>query len=128
VLVGCTPSQRIARIAEKYNLKQYEEIIFRDTIIVEEKIYLFDTKIDSVGNFHQQYNDSEVFGYIHDSIVHIELITKADTVYIEKAVEIETIKVEKIEKTKIPLWFLLFFGCTVICFWLFWIYRDKKGE
>lgn len=128
VMSACTPSARIARIAKKYNLKQYEEIVFRDTLYIEENTYIFDTQIDTAGAFHQQHIDSEVFGYVRDSIVHIEFITKADTVYISKPIEIETIKVETVQKSKIPLWFLIFFAGTVIVMWLFYVFRDKQSS
>jgi hypothetical protein len=126
VLLSCTPSQRIVRIAEKYNLKQYETVVFRDTVYFPADTFYFQSKIDSTGYFYQLSDIASVTGQIKDSVLSICVITKADTVYIEKPIQIETIKVEKVKK--VPLWFLLLFAGTVVCFWLFWVYRDKVNQ
>jgi hypothetical protein len=128
IVFGCTPSKRIARIAEKYNLKQYEDVIFRDTLYIEEKTYIFETKIDSFGYFYQNTTEAKIDGYIKDSIIQIKIATKLDTIYIEKPVKIETIKVNTVEKSKIPLWFLMFFAFTVILMWIFYVFRDKQNS
>ena len=95
---ACNPQKRIARIAEKYNLKQWETVVYKDTIFIEQKTYTFDTQIDTAGNFHKKTDKYEVKGSIKDSTVYVLFTTKPDTIYIEKPINIETIKVEKIEK------------------------------
>ena len=115
LLMGCSPQKRIARIAEKYNLKQWETVLFTDTVYIEAKTYIFETQIDSFGYFQQSINGNELVGRVKDSIVYVKLTTKADTIYIEKPVNIETIKVEKIEKKNhfLPLCIALVLACIL---------------
>lgn len=123
LFLGCSPQKRIARIAGKYNLKQYETVIFRDTVVIEPRTYMFQTSIDSVGDFHQELNGTQLYGNVTKDIVTLKVVTDFDTIYIEKPVEIETIKVQTVTKSGgflerfqhfIFLLFLLGFGGLII--------------
>ena len=95
---GCSPQKRIARIAEKYNLKTLETIAFKDTIYIEKKEYTFLTQIDTSGNFYQENKGNEMAGTVKGDTIYVKFTTKPDTIYIEKPITIETLKVEKVEK------------------------------
>jgi hypothetical protein len=125
-LCACTPSQRIARIAEKYNLKKYENVIFRDTIYVPSDTIIFETKMESTGAFYQFRDHNEVSGYVKDSIVHLKFITRADTIYIEKNIPVETIKVETVEKQKGRGFLLFLIGLSFGIAFLFYMKHEKK--
>jgi hypothetical protein len=122
---GCSPQKRIARIAEKYNLKQYETVVFRDTVILEPRTYIFKTGIDSMGDFTQETNGAKLYGNITDTVVTLKVVTDFDTIYIEKPVEFETIKVQTVEKGRgffdklTDLFFILFIcGCVGFIFYI----------
>ncbi len=131
---GCSPQKRIARIAEKYNLIQYDKVIFRDTLIIPSKTIMFQTVIDSLGNFYQKVNNNEIFGNIHDSVITVRVIPDADTIIIEKPIDVHTIKVNKVEKVKpypiIDKMLFFLFGlcclCVVIIILYFVFKREKK--
>ena len=114
LLVGCSPQKRISRIAEKYNLKQFETVMFKDTVYIESKIYTFQTQIDSSGYFNQNIKGNEMSGLIKDSILYVKFTTNPDTVYIDKPIDIQTIKIEKVAQKNnwIPICVLILFGCV----------------
>ena len=128
LLCGCSPQKRIARIAEKYNLKKTETVMFRDTIIVEPRTYIFQTEIDSTGHFEQEHNGVHLFGSVKGDSVKLRVITDFDTIYIEKPVEVEKISIQTVEKKKVDImqWvsLILFFG--VAGFVLFKVWRKKE--
>ncbi len=134
-LCGCSPQQRIARIAEKYNLTQPETVILRDTVIIEPRTYVFQTPIDSTGYFQDERNGIQLYGNIMDTIVTLKVITDFDTLYIEKPVEIETIKVQTVEKGRVGFFdkierflfvlFLFGFG-SVLVYWFFFRRKNEK--
>lgn len=129
---GCSPQKRIARIAEKYNLKQWETVMFTDTIYMPEKIYTFETLIDTAGRFYQEINGNTVIGQINSDTVYMKFTTKADTIYIEKPINIQTIKVEKpVKKNRFMtvLFLVLFTGvCGFYIKTKIQKYKLKKSE
>jgi hypothetical protein len=127
---GCSPQKRIARIAEKYNLKTLETIVYKDTIYIPERVYVFDTQIDTAGSFYYKTDTITVQGKIKKDSVYIKFTTKADTVYIEKSINIETIKVQKIKKTKGIAWGKIAGVCIVFAFLLVAgrYFLDKKNN
>ena len=110
-LSACSPQQRIARIAEKYNLKQFETVVYKDTIYIPEKVYNLDTQIDTAGNFYKKTEKYEIQGKVKNDTVYIKFTTSPDTVYIEKTVNIETIKVQTVEKNKGVAWWKIIAVC-----------------
>jgi len=100
IFSSCNPQKRIVRIAEKYNLKQFKNIVYKDTIYIPEKTYIFETQTDTAGLFYYKTDTITVEGQVKENTVYIRFTTKPDTVYIEKPITIETIKVQKVEKKK----------------------------
>jgi hypothetical protein len=99
-------------------LKTIETAVYKDTIYIPERVYTFDTQIDTAGNFYYKTDTITVQGKVKDSIIYIKFTTKADTVYIEKPINIETIKVQKVEKTKGIAWGKIAGVCIVFTFLL----------
>jgi len=108
---SCSPQQRIARIAKKYNLASMEIVTVKDTVILPEKTFNTVTYIDTGGQF-AYLSDSVVYqGYIKDSLVYLNIKIPADTVYTTKEIPVEKIKIEVKEKPqKLPIWSWLFFA------------------
>lgn len=101
LLSACSPQKRISRIAEKYNLKTYEVVKFRDTIIKPEVIY-----IETVSRNKEKIKDTI---YIENSTFKNKIIItpdslrlmqvlKADTIFYEKEIPNEIIITEKENK------------------------------
>jgi len=127
-LSACSPQQRIARIAEKYNLKQFETVVYKDTIYIPEKVYILDTQIDTAGNFYKKTENYEIKGKIKDSIIYVKFTTAPDTVYIEKTVNIETIKVQTVEKNNGVAWWKIIVVCIAggFVFVVYKYFTNKK--
>jgi len=121
-LSACSPQQRIARIAEKYNLKQFETVVYKDTIYIPEKVYNLDTQIDTAGNFYKKTEKYKIQGKVKNDTVYIKFTTSPDTVYIEKQLNIETIKVQTVEKNKGVAWWKIIAVCIAGCF-VFVVYK-----
>jgi len=107
---SCSPQQRIARIAKKYNLQTTEIVTVKDTIILPAKTFNTVTYIDTGGRF-AYLSDSIVYqGYIKDSLVYLNIKIPADTIYRTKEIPVEKIKIETVAKPqKLPIWSWLFF-------------------
>jgi len=116
--LGCSPQQRIARIAEKYNLKTWETLVYKDTVYIPSKTYTFEAQLDTLGFFYQEKDGNEVVGKVKDNFVYVNLTTKPDTVYIEKPINIETIKVQTIQKSKGIRWGKIIGVCIAFGFLL----------
>ena len=95
VSASCSPQQRVARIAEKYNLYSFDTVVYKDTIYITQKEYELITKIDSFGYFFYHTDTIIVKGRVRDSFIEIEIIIPPDTVYIEKKIETKSINIEK---------------------------------
>jgi hypothetical protein len=108
ILGACSPSQRISRIADRYNLKQWEDVIYRDTVLIKPDTFCYEISIDTAGMFYEYKDGNELIGCIRDSIVTIKVITKADTIYIEKKIPVETIHVKEVKNNK-PLFGIISF-------------------
>jgi hypothetical protein len=117
---GCSPQKRIVRIAEKHNLKQWEAVTIRDTVVIEPRTYIFQTGIDSVGDFYQEINGVQMLGNISNGIATVKVVTDFDTVYIEKEVEIQTITIEKAERKSGRIFgsVVSLLGCLCIVFFI----------
>lgn len=118
---SCSPEKRVARIAERYNLYQIEQIVLRDTVYIPSRTYNIETELDKSGYFSYSKEiiiDGKVKG---DSIVILKVITPADTVYIEKEVKAKTITITKQEKTRNDfLMIICLFGfCLVSILYIF---------
>ena len=117
-LAACSPQERIARIAKKYNLYQIDTLHFKDTVYVPSRTIGTQTVIDYNGNFAFQNKEIAYSGQVRDSFIYIAIVIPPDTIYREKT--IPTTKIEIKEKTKTKtvfpvISFLLCFavGCVV---------------
>ena len=127
---SCSPQQRIARIAKKYNLASMEIVTVKDTVIIPAKTFNTVTYIDTGGRF-AYLSDSIVYqGYIKDSLVYLNIKIPADTIYRTKEIPVEKIKIETVEKKqKFPFWSWLFFalfGYVTINYIVKWL--KAKGK
>lgn len=92
---SCSPQQRIARIANKYNLVKSDTIFKKDTVIVEGSMrdttihyYQRDTIVLKENNMTLRY-----YYNIHDSTVYLRGECAADTIYRNIPVAINSINV-----------------------------------
>ena len=124
LLISCSPQQRIARIAEKYNLVQTKIITVNDTIVTPEFVHTFVTVYDSTGNF--EYIDKQtgmiVQGSVKDSLIYVTVTVPADTVIKTIDVPYKDITVNEVEwkKSFEEILFYVFIGSflVVIALWL----------
>jgi len=101
---SCSPQQRIARIAKKYNLTSTEIVEWRDTVYIPAKIYHTVTILDSLGRFSYWSDSIVYYGFIQDSLVHITVEVPADTIYIVKEIPVQKIEIKPKERRKGNFW------------------------
>lgn len=98
-LNSCTPEKRVARIVRKYHLATDTTLFVRDTITIKEQLhdtsFIFNT--DTI--FYE--TDRTRIEIVRDIDTMRLLVTeKADTIYTEKPVQIEKIKIVQEKTTK----------------------------
>jgi hypothetical protein len=128
-LAACSPQERIARIAKKYNLYQIDTLHFKDTVYIPSRTIGTQAVIDNNGYFQFQNKEIAYSGQVQDSFIYIKIVTPPDTIYREKT--IPTTKIEIREKTKTKTVFpvvsflLCFLGGYVILTYV--INKIKQG-
>ena len=114
--------RKIANLKERYNLSGWETVILRDTLYIPAKTISFQAYLDSLQCFKQSSDGWNVTGKIDtNGLVTVHVSTPPDTVYIEKPIPVETIKVEvkerNVEKTMNSLtllFFVIFAGVIIL--------------
>jgi hypothetical protein len=126
-LAACSPQERIARIAKKYNLYQIDTLHFIDTVYLPARTIITQTALTPNGKFDFENEKIAYSGTINDSIVYLTVVVPADTIYIEKTIPTTKIEIKEKTKTEFPVVSLLFcfaVGCMVTNYI---IKRFKKG-
>jgi len=106
---SCSPQNRIARIAEKYNLYSIDTLYYKDTIYIPQKTIQTVTLIDTTGHFAYLSGDIDYQGYIvKDSLIFLTITVPADTIYISKNIPTTKIEVKQDKSWKSTIWQWLF--------------------
>jgi len=122
IATGCSPAQRVARIVRNNpQLLEKQTITVRDTVITPEKVLKDTLVIRENETIVKTIDGTRLEIERNFDTIRIKWIQPADTIFIEKEVEVEVVRVYEI-KREFPWWarLLLF---IVVMFSLYWFLK-----
>ena len=122
IVTGCSPAQRVARIVRNNpQLLEKQTITVRDTVITPEKVLKDTLVIRENETIVKTIDGTRLEIERNFDTIRIKWIQPADTIFIEKEVEVEVVRVYEI-KREFPWWarLLLF---IVVMFGLYWFLK-----
>lgn len=124
VLVSCSPQKRLNRLLKRHpELLSLETVTYRDTVVFQSFRHdtIFSTNFDTLVINTDRF---EIELIKNDSLIYLSTLIKGDTIFIEKQIPVEKIKVleQKKENTffsKALLFMLVFSLLLLIIYTIF---------
>jgi hypothetical protein len=114
-LTVCSPAERIARITKRNpQLLEKQNIIVRDTVVFPGLNFSKPLIIRDRDTVRDTVNNT-FFEYIREvDTLRINVTSKPDTIFTEKEIEVEVVKVYTKTEKVIPLWVRLLVGGLIL--------------